>query len=128
MYVLRYNSRMASVVELLSATSGILCVHWWLPMWSSGQSYWLQIQRSGLNSWHYQIFWVVVGLEQSPPSLMSTIEELLEGKSSGSSLENQDYCHRYPPRWSRDTPLSAKVDTNFVDKRRSLGRYSFFTD
>jgi hypothetical protein len=26
------------------------------PLWSSGQSFWLQIQRSGFDSWHYQLF------------------------------------------------------------------------
>jgi hypothetical protein len=55
-------------------------------MWSSGQSSWLQIQRSGFNSRRYQIFWEVVGLERGPLSLVSTIE-LLGRKSSGSSLE-----------------------------------------
>jgi hypothetical protein len=30
--------------------------------------------------------------------LVSTIEELLERKSSGSGLENRDYCLRDPPR------------------------------
>jgi hypothetical protein len=44
----------------------------------------------------YQIFWEVMGLERGPLSLMSAIEELLERKSSGSGLENQDYG----PRWS----------------------------
>jgi hypothetical protein len=38
----------------------------------------------------YQILWVV-GLERGPLSLVSTIEELLERKSSSSSLENRDY-------------------------------------
>jgi hypothetical protein len=33
------------------------------PLWSSGQSSWLQIQRSGFNSLGYHIFWEVVGLE-----------------------------------------------------------------
>jgi hypothetical protein len=47
------------------------------PLWSSGQSSWLQIQRSGFDSQHYQIFWQVVGLERCPLSLVSTIEELL---------------------------------------------------
>jgi hypothetical protein len=32
-----------------------------------------------------------VGLERGPLSLMSTIEELLERKSSGSGLGNRDY-------------------------------------
>jgi hypothetical protein len=24
------------------------------PLWSSGQSYWLQIRRPGFYSWHYE--------------------------------------------------------------------------
>jgi hypothetical protein len=50
----------------------------------------------------------VVGLEQGPLSLMKAIEELLERKSSGYSLENRDYGRRgssmlttrhYPKSW-----------------------------
>jgi hypothetical protein len=41
-------------------------------------------------------FWEVMGLERSPLSLVSTIEELLERKSSGCGLENQQYGHRDP--------------------------------
>jgi hypothetical protein len=57
------------------------------PLWSSGQSSWLQIQRSGFDSRRYQIFWEVVGLERGPLNLVSTIEELLVRKSSGFGLE-----------------------------------------
>jgi hypothetical protein len=57
------------------------------PLWSSGQSSWLQIQRYGLDFRRYLIFWEVVGLERGPLSLLSTTEELLEWKSSGSGLE-----------------------------------------
>jgi hypothetical protein len=32
----------------------------------------------GFDSRHYQIFWVVVGLERGPLSLVRSIEELLE--------------------------------------------------
>jgi hypothetical protein len=35
-----------------------------------------------------------VGLERGPLSLVSTTEELLERKSSGSGLENLDYGNR----------------------------------
>jgi hypothetical protein len=43
----------------------------------------------GIDSQCYQIFWVVVGLEWGPLSLMSINEELLERKSTGSGLENR---------------------------------------
>jgi hypothetical protein len=33
-------------------------------MWASGQSSWLQIQRSGLDSRRYHIFWDVAALER----------------------------------------------------------------
>jgi hypothetical protein len=50
------------------------------PLWSSGQSSWLQIQRSGFDSRCYQIFREVVGLERGLLSLVSTIKELLKEK------------------------------------------------
>jgi hypothetical protein len=64
-----------------------------LPLWSSGQSYWLQTQRSQVRFWCYQILWVAVALEQGPLSLVSINENLLERK------------------WPRDTPLSTKFGT-----------------
>jgi hypothetical protein len=51
----------------------------------------LQIQRFGFDSRRDQIFWEVVGLERGPLILVSTTEELLERKNSGSSLEIRDY-------------------------------------
>jgi hypothetical protein len=67
------------------------------PLWSSRHSSWLQIQRSGFDSRRYQIFWEVI----CPFSLVSTTEELLERKSSGSGLERREYCRRDPTRWPR---------------------------
>jgi hypothetical protein len=48
------------------------------PLWSSGQSSWLQIRWPGFDSRHYQK--KVVGLERGPLSLVSTTEELLDRK------------------------------------------------
>jgi hypothetical protein len=73
------------------------------PLWSSGQSSWLQIQRSGFDSRLYQTFRQVVGLERGPLSLVSTIEELLERNSGGWGLESGEYGRRDPPRWPRGT-------------------------
>jgi hypothetical protein len=66
--------------------------------WSSDQSSWLRIQRSGFDSWRYQIFLEVVGLEREPLNLVSTIEELLERKSSSSDLEIREYGRGDAPR------------------------------
>jgi hypothetical protein len=74
-------------------------------LWSSGHSSWRQIQRSGIDSRHYQILGEVVGLERGPLSLARSIEELLGGKSSGSGLENREYLSR----WQRDTLYPQKL-------------------
>jgi hypothetical protein len=60
-----------------------------------------------------------VGLERDPLNFVSTTAELPGRKSSGSGLEIREYGHGDTLRWPRDTPLSAKVVTNFADKRRS---------
>jgi hypothetical protein len=68
------------------------------PLWSGGQSSWLQIKRCGFDSRHFQIFWELVGLKRGPLSLMSTTEEQLGWKNSGSDLENWEYGRMDPSR------------------------------
>jgi hypothetical protein len=58
---------------------GYQCLDFRPPLWSSGQSSWLQIRRPGFDSRHYQEK-KVVGLERGPLSLVSTTEELLDRK------------------------------------------------
>jgi hypothetical protein len=51
----------------------------WSPLWSSGQSSWLQIRRPGFDSRHYQEK-KIVGLERGQLSLVSKTEVILDRK------------------------------------------------
>jgi hypothetical protein len=50
-----------------------------------------------------------VGLKRGPLSLMSTNQELLGRKSSGSGLEIREYGRRDPPCWPRGTLYPQKL-------------------
>jgi hypothetical protein len=69
------------------------------------------------DSLRYQILWEVVGLERGPLSLAITNDHLHGRKIRGSCLETKNTAVEDPPLWLRDIPLSAKVGTNFADKR-----------
>jgi hypothetical protein len=93
-----------------------------VPLWSSGQSSWLQIRRipgsiTGTTK-------KVVGLERGPLNLVSATEKLHGSNSGVSGLESREYGRRDSSRWPRGTLHPQKVGTDFADKRRSLGRYS----
>jgi hypothetical protein len=45
-------------------------------------------EGSGLDFWHYQIFWETMHLELGPLSLNKFIKELPEWRSRGLGLEN----------------------------------------
>jgi hypothetical protein len=64
-----------------------------------------------------------VGLERSPLSLVSTIKELLESKSSGSGLESGDYGRRGSAELTTRQPLYPQkfAITSLTSGRRSVG-------
>jgi hypothetical protein len=64
----------------------------------------------------------VLDLKRGPLSLMSTTEELLGRKSSGSGLETREYGRRDSSRWPRGTLYSEKlVLTSPTRGGRSVG-------
>jgi hypothetical protein len=70
----------------------------------------------------YQIFWEVVVLERGPLSLVSTTEELLGWKTSGSGLGNREYGCRDPSRWPHGTLYPQKLAlTSPTSGGRSIG-------
>jgi hypothetical protein len=62
-----------------------------------------------------------MGLEWDPLSLVTIIEERLQSRNP--RIQQQGFVTL--TTW---LPLSAKVGTNFADRRRSLGRYSSLAD
>jgi hypothetical protein len=68
------------------------------PLWSSGQSSWLQIQRSRVRFLALPDFLTGSGsvTGSSLVSLVSTIKELYGINGRGSGLENREYGHGDP--------------------------------
>jgi hypothetical protein len=63
-----------------------------------------------------------MGLERGPLSLVSTTEQLLGRRSSGSCLENREYGRRDPSRCPRDTLYPQKLAiTSPTSGGRSVG-------
>jgi hypothetical protein len=104
----------------------IVFIFW--QYWSSGQSSWLQIQRSRVRFPALPDVLRSNGSGTGSLSLVSAIEELLEWKSSGFGLENREYGRGDPLRWPRNTLYPQKVGINLANMRRSLGRYSSLAD
>jgi hypothetical protein len=79
------------------------------PLWSSGESSLLQIQRSRVRFPAIPDFWEAVGLEQGPFSLVSATEELLGRNISGSSLEIREHGRGDLLHWPRATLYPQKL-------------------
>jgi len=79
-----YNSTTITITTTNNNNGDRLCG---LVVRVSGYKY----RGPGFDPRRYQIFWVVVGLERGPISLVRSIEELLEWKKvAAPGLENRD--------------------------------------
>jgi hypothetical protein len=90
------------------------------PLWSSGQSSWLQIRRQGFDSRHYQKKSSGSGTGSTQP------REYNWGatwqKSSGSCLENREYGRRDSSSWPCGTLYLQKLAiTSLTSGGRSVG-------
>ena len=99
------------------------------PMWSSGQSFWLQIQRSRLRFPALPDFLSSRGSGTGSTQPRDVNWGATWIKKVAAPVQKTEINGRGDPlRWPRDTPLSAKVSTNFADRRRPLCRYSSLAD
>jgi hypothetical protein len=76
----------------------------------------------GFDSRRYQIFWVIVGLERGPHSLVRITEELLERKVAAPVYKTEINGRGDPLRWLRDTLYPLKLAlTSLTSGGRSVG-------
>jgi hypothetical protein len=97
-------------------------------LWYSGQSSWLQIQRSPVPFPALTDFLRSSGSGTGFTRPSEDNEELLEWKSSGSGSRKPRLQPCSSVALTTRHPLSAKVGTNFAGRLRSLGRYSSLAD
>jgi hypothetical protein len=98
------------------------------PLWSSGQSSWLQIQRSLVSFPALPDFLRSSGSGTGSTQPREQFEELLGRNSSGSRSIKSKLRSEGLVALTTWHPLSAKVGTSFADRRRSLDRYSSLAD
>jgi hypothetical protein len=63
----------------------------------------IKSQQAYCNQYTFTVYLRTLSTTVGPLSLVSTIEEILGRKGSGSSLENWEYGRRDPSRWKRGT-------------------------